>query len=649
MPPGPGDDEPDPGPTPRPVPPAPPPSPPPPPDADGSESTEPGAEESGGGDEPDGPPPPAPAPPFAPPAPAGPGAGTGGGPTLPTPPGGLGSGTGGRGRTAGYKGLERWEYWWEFNKDRFLKRKPAGVASGPLGRAERVDPMNESRRRLLIPALERAAADQSDVVRAGSMMALGKLGGLTDFAVLYRGVRDDSPLVRRAALLGLAYLGTPDVAPILMTSMADVREDSQVRAFAAAGLGLLGNEGAVPFLAEILADAGESLDVRGAAALGLSLLPGDEARMHLLDMLGRTREPQELRALAATAIGRHGDFSAVPPLLRALRDKSVDVRRSAALALGAVRYRSAAQDALEAALASHREWAAADALSESARRAMEETIADLTARAEREASRIKSIERGAVRALLHSAEKDSDQQVQAFSLVSLGEIGSSEAHPLIGRILGMKSHRLQAWAGVAAGVSGETSFVPYLLAAYRRKGADPSVRGAMAIALGLLRDRSSAEELAETALDPGADPDLRGYAVLSLGMMWDPRANDVLDRILRTKGNPSLHRSAAIVLGLTGRSDSGARLVHLMEETNDLFVKASVTIALGYLRDRTVAEALAKEAADPSKPHLARLFSVLSVGYLGDRDGAPPRLSRLAWFTNYRIAIPSVSVLTSLL
>jgi HEAT repeat protein len=233
--------------------------------------------------------------------------------------------------------------------------------------------------------------------------------------------------------------------------------------------------------------------------------------------------------------------------------------------------------------------------------------------------------------------------------VSLGEIGSPEALQPIRGILSGKSHRLKSWAAMAAGISGDDGFVPYLRKGFARKGEDPSVRAALAIALGLLRDRGSAEDLAAVVRDPGEDPDLRGYAVMALGMMWDPRSLSLLGEVLDTKGNPSLHRSAAVSLGLVGRSDSGGRLVSAMESSNDLYVKAAATIGLGYLRDRKVAERLAVEAADAKKPFLSRLFSVLAVGYLGDRRGAPPTLSRLAWHHNYRIPLAEVARLTSLL
>ena len=67
-------------------------------------------------------------------------------------------------------------------------------------------------------------------------------------------------------------------------------------------------------------------------------------------------------------------------------------------------------------------------------------------------------------------------------------------------------------------------------------------------------------------------------------------------------------------------------------------IHEAATIALGYLRDVKTAELLAKEAGDVKKPFLARLFSVLAVGYLGDRKAAPPG-SPSTWSASAVVAV----------
>jgi len=78
-------------------------------------------------------------------------------------------------------------------------------------------------------------------------------------------------------------------------------------------------------------------------------------------------------------------------------------------------------------------------------------------------------------------------------------------------------------------------------------------------------------------------------------------------------------------------------------------VKAAAAIGCGYLREETAARGLADVAGEPGTAFLTRLYSVLALGYVGDRHAAPPSLSRLAWHFNYRIRFAAVDRLTSLL
>jgi HEAT repeat protein len=481
------------------------------------------------------------------------------------------------------------------------------------------------------------------------MVALGKVGGRDAYADLRRGTEDENDEVRGAALLGLSFLGSEEGAPILMRTLLDQEETSEIRAFAAAGLGLLDSALAVFSLNRVLLDDDEPAELRGATALALGLSHQAEAREALLQVLANRREESSIRSLAASALGRQGALDSAVPLLAAIKDRSVDVRRAAALALGAIRYRSVAQERLEKALESHRAWLSSGSLSPEARADLESSIENLRADARRDASRVRRLRSAAASWLVHTADGDADLQTRAFALVALGEMRAPEGQSLILKILGRRTHRLKPWAGLAAGVSGESAYGPLLRRAFHRKGENPSVRAAMAIGMGLLRDRTFAGDLVAVALDRGEDPDLRGYSIMAMAMMWDPRSAEALNVILDTKGNPALHRSAAIALGLTGPFSSGTRLRSLLETTNDPWVRAAATIGLGYLRDTRNAEDLAKRAGDARLPFLTRVYTVLAVGYLGDRRASPPLLSRLAWHYNYRVRLAAVDQLTSLL
>jgi HEAT repeat protein len=619
------------------------------PSADGGS----GAKEGPGADEPAPPPPEtgrrgaAPAP--APRGPAGGLDGAPGGSPPPLSPGGEATPED-RGRRAGgaAKGLERWEYWWEFNKDRFLRRHESGTIT-PLRAGRRSDPLGALRASLILPALRRASMDRSDGVRAATMFAFGKVGDLGVFGDLYRGTKDRSPEVRKAAMLGLSYLGEKEIAPVFLRCVTDEDEDPEVRAFAAAGLGLLDAPGAVAFVESVLLDHREPAEVRGAIALALGESSEEEARSVLVAVALDDRDDDRVRAMAAASLGRANRLGNAGTLARLLVDRSAEVRRSAALGLGAIRFRGEAQELLDRALVARREWLSSGALTEEAGKALEEAIADLTARSRREEAKVAAARSGAVRALLEAQDRDPDLQVAAFALTSLGEIGGSDAVVAIRKILERRSHRLKAWAGLAAGLTRSPELTPFVVRAFERSGEDPSVRAAMAIGLGLAGDIGSAKRLALAAVDRGEDPDLRGYCLLAAAMTGEPAALAAIDDVLDSKGNPSLHRAAALSLSLVGRSGSANRLVALLRDSNDPFVKAAATIGLGHLREEAATRALAAAAGDPKAPALTRLYGVLALGYAGDVRAAPPALSRLAWHFNYRVRLASLDRLTALL
>src|SRR5262245_43553040 len=130
------------------------------------------------------------------PATPGPGGPATRGPSGPTTGGPVGPG-GGRAPTTGGRGirldddLDKWAYWWEFNKDPFIRLKDAigsgGVASagdedflGAARKAEGKDtmrPTDEEKQTRILPALEKAidSTDQRDI-NSSCMVAMAKIG-----------------------------------------------------------------------------------------------------------------------------------------------------------------------------------------------------------------------------------------------------------------------------------------------------------------------------------------------------------------------------------------------------------------------------------------------------------------------------------------
>jgi len=141
--------------------------------------------------------------------PSGPSTGGPGGPATPGPggpatPGPSGPSTGGpagpgggRAPTTGGRGiqldedLDKWVYWWEFNKDPFIRLKDAIGNSGPsssgdeffLGAARKAEakdtmrPTDEEKQSSILPALKKAidSTEQRDI-NSSCMVAMAKIG-----------------------------------------------------------------------------------------------------------------------------------------------------------------------------------------------------------------------------------------------------------------------------------------------------------------------------------------------------------------------------------------------------------------------------------------------------------------------------------------
>lgn len=179
--------------------------------------------------------------------------------------------------------------------------------------------------------------------------------GLTDLLV------DPNPEVRRTAAESLGKIGERSASHGLLAALQD--HDSRVRAAAARSLGSLGDGASVIALVGRLADSSEA--VRAASALALSEIGNDAsseaetlrmlhhqdafvrmAAAHALagqdtvrftdELVGSLQDADaQVRQGVVAALGETGDWRAVPPLVRLLKnDSSAGVRSEAAFRLG---------------------------------------------------------------------------------------------------------------------------------------------------------------------------------------------------------------------------------------------------------------------------------------------------------------------------
>ncbi len=521
-------------------------------------------------------------------------------------------------------GPNHWVYWWLQNRERLLEfrrleeerrrqRTPTATPhflgeSGPRDGEREEGPPPEER---LIQALLSAARDPDADVSTGAILALAKCGDARAVPVL-RALAEDASAdetVRESAVLGLGMLGRPDAGlrAYLARTAADASVRTRTRCFAALALGFLGDAAALPDLVRLWRTKEASPEVPACSLVGLGLL-GDEMIVPdlsraLSDPGGRRERDDLLRAYTAAALAMMRSRAGLPAAVLALRDDDEQVRRQAALTVGAL------------------------------------------ARAEDES---------AVRSLAFLLITDPDHLVRAYAAVALGEIAS----PLCADALHYGYQKAPTEVapytvlalGLLTGRSGNPEVrervLPFLRKAFREAGG-VEMRSALALALGMGRDTESVPVLL-AEFGSGGDPDYRGHCAVALGLIGDDRALAALRKEIASGHDPNVKREVALALALLGDHSSVDPLLAVLKGDASEFVRGSVATALGRLATAEQAVALADFLADRRHPDTTRAFVAVALGMVLERHPVP-LLTRIGEHLNHRMAVPSLTeVLTFL-
>ncbi len=580
-----------------------------------------------------------------------------GGPTVPTPstslPGGSVSG-GGRTRSGGggmqrkrYSasfGLERWEFWWEYNKDSYLNLKNQlfagdrvlGTASFLIGQSrkgmfrssQRVSP--EMARRDLLPALlDTLTVDHPDV-QDSSVLAVARITPSADAAAVLDAItavlKSKYESARQSACLSLGVLGAPEAIPLCRDLMFDTAAGRKlvgraevprlVRAFAALSLGLIGSSQSASDLMAVVEKENQMTrkDLISCAITSLGLLDGTEERStivrFLVDQLAKPQMDPYLKSFIPVALGRLGDAAALGRVEVAFRQKDQHdcVRQSCAIALGLL--------------------AAID-------------------------------DRKVVELLESYIHEGRDVQTRHFAFIALAQIGAGDQgyclhgdeHKALQQFFLSEIERPSrmdhlSWSCLAAGIHAMSH--PPLQGAVIRKihhrfddVKNPSDKGAMAISLGLLNAQSSAPRLF-TALRETRDKTLQGYLCVSLGLMnWSAAAETIRD-FVRDETVFFLQLQASVALGLMGDHDAVGLLVDSLEKGGSLNIVSSAARALGQIGDQRAVDPLKSILEDPQAHNLSKAFAVVALGLVGERTALPWN-TRISENTNYRARLAAIS------
>ena len=171
----------------------------------------------------------------------------------------------------------------------------------------------------LIKALE----DKDGSVRANAAFALGEIGDEKALEPLLKEIKDKNHLVRIKTVKALGLLGNTKAVEALIEAMED--KNAEVRASAALSLGEIGDEKALNALIEKAENKKEDKDVRVEAICALGMLKVDSAIPVLIKLMKDSEE--DIRGWSADSIGKIGNPEAIEDLKKSMeKEKNTGVK-----------------------------------------------------------------------------------------------------------------------------------------------------------------------------------------------------------------------------------------------------------------------------------------------------------------------------------
>jgi hypothetical protein len=615
---------------------------------------------------------------VVPPSPGGGGGGRPAGPAGPTT-----GGPAGRGPTTGRRGgsieddLTTWNFWWEFNKDPFIRLRDTVLSGGAmtgsddyfLGATRRstakdlLRPTQEQIMGEILPALKKAieSTEQRDI-NSSCMVAMAKIGANhPDFKlidVFTPRLKKPDQEVRESAALSIGIAAIAGEAEIdmlcgLALDKANGRSavggtvDDRTRSFSLFGLGLTAH---MTTSAEIKKRAFETMkavlndeqaanrNLKVAAIGGMSILnigSGSDAEKALLDEVLAALETYYMKPLGsgeqliqahcanaiAKLIGReHPKADHYKDLFAAdLQDKgktkrmSNDIPRSCVQALGML----------------VRPWDDKD----------EKSNPDV------KYSKL----------LLETWRTHKDLQTKNFALLALGQIGGAKnKEALLKEFDEGNTDQQKPWAALALGVysfnryeeqkkSGNVEpeeFIGKTLAATLKDAKNVSLTGALAIALGLNQHKDAADEMRRRMLDNIAKEEMAGYLCIGLALMNDTASIEDINRVVKESiRRPPLLQQAAVALGKLGDKRVAETLQGLLTDGEPNLAKLSaIASALGFIGDARTVEPLKAMLFNDKLGELSRAFAAVALGGVADKEMLPWN-SKIGVNINYRAAV----------
>jgi len=630
--------------------------------------------------------------------PAGPGAPAPSGPTTPgssgPATGGPSGPSGGRAAATGQRGVEMgddlttWDYWWEFNKDPFIRLKDAVQTGGPqtgsddfyIGatrKSEAKDSLKPTDEQILseiLPALKKAIDDtlerDFDII-SSCMVAMAKIGkdhpDFTLFSVFEPRLKANNQEIRETAALSIgiaAIAGKPEIDLLVGLALDDqlgrkASEASEVadrtRAFAAYGLGLAAHKNtniaiktrAFQTLKSLIENKSiTSRNLKVAAIQAMSLLnlgtSTDEEKVLLADavkcledyyMLPLGSGEQLIQAHCPTSIAKligrgHEKAAYFKDLFAAdLAEKGKTKRSSSDIA------RSCAMALGQLCLPNNDKDVKVNP---------DGKHCDL---------------------LLDTYHDHKDAQTKYFSILALGQIGGELNRTTLLKEFDKAGKATEKpWCALALGVysffgfeeqkrtsnstdrNREIQFIGETLYEALKANKEPGVQSALAIGLGLNLHTEAADKMREMMVANTAKEGLAGYLCIGLALMNDTLSIEPIRNVVQQSVRRyDLLKQAAIALGKLGDKRVADDLQRLLTDGEPNLAKLSaIASALGFIGDQRTIAPLKALLLNKDLSQLSRAFAAVALGGVADKEPLPWN-SKIGCNTNYRASVETLT------
>ena len=535
-----------------------------------------------------------------------------------------------------------WQRWWALERERFidlrrLARRGAGQTEGELigdvwaSRVEDANAPTRAQKEYLIhPGLTRLREEVRDLdVQSETLIAVGRISMFEELntQTLREYLRAPSQGLAHSAVLSLGLLGDEVTWNPLQSLLIDdangrwltandggVPTTTRAWAALATGVGISQWEEstrtqATAALLKIASEANSRPELQSAAVIALGMAPTTEDATTfdaLLGMLTDRSLNQSVRSMVPAALARSAQGNAArtqvarEELLRQLTgSNAATVRQGAIRALALVPNLDLESEKIAVATLTK--------LSRDARTPEERHFAALAlAETAAQCAEVQQIE--TIAAELVTQLDDRSPEHAAWAAMALG-------------VLGFEQPR---WAGISQ-VRAERALLAKLV-----DGKAEELRGASAIALGLLGQKSAAPTLM-TLLEDGDHPSLLGHASVALGLLGHQGAEEALLAQLESSAHrPTLLEQTTMGLALLGSDELHGRLLRMLApEEGALPTLAEVTAAsrgIALIGNARTAPFLLTAMDNDKLTHKSRALAARALGYLADADSTPWQL-----------------------